>query len=503
MVKSSEHIVREGAAYIYIHFAASMIAGYVFWIILSQITTTETIGSFSAIIALSDILTSIAIIGMPDAVQRFLGKTFSEHKFRDSGVYIRASLLFLSLGILASSLLLISADWFYKSAKIDPSLIPVIILALSSSAIYIVLNSIIIATLKTRILPIIVVISSAAKIALSIILVLAGGGVLGLTLGYIVFGNSLSSIVLGVVIIRFLRSMPKKALETKINFVFASKSLLIAGAASWTPTLIATIGYQLGTIVLYGFQGSSEAGIYFITLTIVNGIALGMSSLLVIALPVLSSMHDGRKRFTWQMIRLSSLISIPFSTSLIFYSEDILKLLGQDYVEGTWSLQILLMSTFPLVIVNGVDTLVYAYGNYRKSLAINLSLNIPRIILYFVLVPFYGVTGAAVSYTLGTLIAFAFSVAIARKIRMVLFWKDLASVLIIPISIAFSLYILHVNYIIGIFATTITSYLVLLKIGVLTRSDISDFLQILPHSISNPMIRLLKRIEERLKDPFR
>ena len=502
MIKSNKHNVGEGAAYIYIHFASSMIAGYVFWIILSQITTTETIGTFSAIISLTDILTSIAIIGIPDAIQRFLGKTFSEHKFGDSQVFIKTSLLFLSLGIFASGLLLVSVDWFYKSARLDPTLIPLVLFALGPSAIYILLNAIVIASLKTKVLPIVVVVSSIAKITLSIILLLTGSGVLGLTLGYIVFGNSFASILLGIVVVRFLRSMDTKKSEKKISFVYASKNVLIAGASSWIPTLVATIGYQLGTIVLFGAQGSFEAGIYFITLTIVNGIALGMSSLFVIALPVLSSMHEGRKRFTWETIRLSSLVSLPLSTSLIFYSRDVLQLLGQNYVEGTWSLQILLMSIFPTVIMYGVDTLVYSYGNYRQSLAINLSMNVPRIILYFIFVPLYGVTGAAISYTLGSLIALIFSSVVARKIGLVLIWKDLVLVLIIPILVGFTIYILQVYYIIGIIATIIISYLALLKLGVLTRSDINDFLLILPHGFSYSMIRILKRIEKILKDPF-
>jgi O-antigen/teichoic acid export membrane protein len=273
--------------------------------------------------------------------------------------------------------------------------------------------------------------------------------------------------------------------------------------ASWIPLLITTVGAQLGTIVVFGSQGANQAGVYFIALTIVNGITGVMYSLFTIGLPALSGMQDGRKRFTWHTIRLSVLISLPFSSSLIFYSKEIMQLIGQDYTQGALSLQILLLSMLPTAILTGVTALAYSYGNYRQVLMIGLATSIPRTMLYFILVPTFTSTGAAISYTTGALIGFILSVIIAKKsIGMLIFWKDLALTLVMPTIVGFIFgNIFHINYIIGIIGTVVISYLVLLLLGVLRRSDVTDSLNMFPFTISNPIIRVINSVENKFKKP--
>jgi peptidoglycan biosynthesis protein MviN/MurJ (putative lipid II flippase) len=125
--------------------------------------------------------------------------------------------------------------------------------------------------------------------------------------------------------------------------------------------------------------------------------------------------------------------------------------------------------------------LVYSYGNYKQVLAIGLATSIPRTTLYFALVPVYGNTGAAMSYTIGAIVGFAVSVAIANKIKMQMSWKDLGYILIIPTGIAFGLDLLHVNFIVGIAATLV----------------IRDAVNILPNSISDQVTCILKMIDRK------
>ena len=66
-------------------------------------------------------------------------------------------------------------------------------------------------------------------------------------------------------------------------------------------------------------------------------------------------------------------------------------------------------------------------------------MSVPRAVLYFALVPIYGGIGAAIGYKLGTIIGCIVSIIIAKKIGMLLFWKDLAVIFFIPTTIAFTL----------------------------------------------------------------
>jgi O-antigen/teichoic acid export membrane protein len=488
--------VGKGAFYLYIQLISSMISGYIFLILLARITTTEIIGTFSLLVSISEIFANIAIVGLPDSIQRFVGKSILQNKMSDAKVFVKIAFVFLLGGIFASCIIILFLrDWLSDVFGIGFGLLIVVDLLIASYAIYTVSYSIVVASLKTKVLPLIIIVSSIAKVILSLSLVTMGGGIIGLSLGYTFFGQILSSILLGYVIFRIFKS-PSKQIKAQVTTSNASKSLLVGGLVVWVPILITTLGIDLGTLVLYDTNGSHESGVYFLTLAIVNAIFAIIYSVYTISLPALSSMSDGRKRFTWQTIRLSAIIVLPLSSAIILYSKDILLLIGTNYTEGTIPMQILLMSTFPIVILSGIETLVYSYGQYRHTLSINIASSVPRTILYFALVPIFGISGVAISYTAGSVIGFIVSVAVAYRIKMHIFWKSLILTLLLSLSLAFTFATLNVNYVTGILGTIIISYLLLMKLHIIEKSDGSFLIELMPPKISQTVLAILKKIEK-------
>ena len=299
---------------------------------------------------------------------------------------------------------------------------------------------------------------------------------------------------MGIILIKIFEKS-KKSLQQEISFKNASKNLLLAGMVVWIPTLVTTLGIDLGTLVLYNIHGAYQSGIYFVTVAISNALNAITFSIFAIALPVLSSMVDGRKRFAWNTVRLGSIVAMPLSSSLVFYSGDIMQLIGSNYVEGSFPLQILLMSVFPNLIFAGVETLVFSYGQYRHTLILNLASSIPRTVLYFALVPFFGMTGVAMSYIIGSLIGLIASWIIAKRIRMIIYWKILALTLVLPMLIGLIMSTLNVNYIIGIISTIVISYLAFIKLGIVLDSDISYFTELMPYKFSRMLTYLFKKLK--------
>ena len=207
-------------------------------------------------------------------------------------------------------------------------------------------------------------------------------------------------------------------------------------------------------------------------------------------------MLDGRKRFVWQTIRIGAIMALPLSCSIIIYSNDIMHLIGSNYEKGSFSLQILLLSTFPIIVMSGIETLVFSYGQYRHALTINLASSIPRTFLYFALVPIFGMSGVAISYTIGSVIGFMVSAIVVNRIRMSIFWKPLALTLFLPLSLAFLFETLNVNYIIGIGSTITVTYLLLMKLHVIEKTDGSFLTELMPNKISKPLITLFGKIEK-------
>jgi O-antigen/teichoic acid export membrane protein len=492
----NKQVLGRGAVYLYIQIVVSAISAYVFWLIMTQLTSSDVIGTLSAIIALAEILSSFALIGIQDSVQRFLGKTFSERKIEDSKVYFGASLFFTAIGIIASSLLVIFGQDFFKLKEIDSTLQLILILVIAAKSIQLLLSSVVISTLKTGVLALINIVSSTTKIVLSIIIVLLGSGIIGLTISYLLIDSTLSSILLGIVILKLLKPVSRKEFGPKISFINASKDVLIGGVTSWVPILVTSIGYQLGTIILFGSKGPTDAAIYFLTLNIVNGILFSTIAIFGITLPALSSMDDGRKRLAWQTIRWSALISMPLSAFLVFFSQDVMRLFGESYVKGAMSLQILLLSILPTIVAGGIGNLVFSYGKYKQYLCIHVAMNVPRTALYFALIPIYGIIGGAVSFVIGSIMALLVTLILIPRIRILVFWKELVLISIIPLAIAFLLYILQINFVYAIPLGIVVSYIVLLKLHTITRTDIQDLLNVLPSVISNQIVRIWKRINQ-------
>src|SRR6266487_5584329 len=245
--------IGRGAAFIYIETIASMISGYIFWIIMSKITTSETIGISSALVSFASIVAVIANIGIPTGLQRFIGKSFSEKKIDDAKTFVTVSLLLVCAGIAACSIIiLIIQNWTHGIFGFDFNLIMVAILFIGSAAISMLFRSVVIASLKTKSLPIIMVTSSIVKLIAAIILLLLGTGALGLSIGF-TSNHILSSTLLGIFVMRtiFKSSRTNNLL---IGFIHDCKSILLSSIVYWIPLLITTIGSQLGTIVVFGSQ---------------------------------------------------------------------------------------------------------------------------------------------------------------------------------------------------------------------------------------------------------
>ena len=232
MIESNKQAIGRGAAYIYIQYFVSAISGYIFWLILTQLTSSSIVGTLSAIIATSEILTSFAIIGIPDSIQRYLGKSFYEKNAQSAKKYLAASFLLVSLGIFATSLFIIFDNTIFNLSENGNNLKLLIITIVISSTVNLLLTSIVIASLKTRVLPTVNIISSSSKIILSIFLVLSGSGVVGISLSYLVFGNVLSAILLTIYSISLFRPTSKIQTKSAIGLRHASRDLLAGGVAS-------------------------------------------------------------------------------------------------------------------------------------------------------------------------------------------------------------------------------------------------------------------------------
>jgi O-antigen/teichoic acid export membrane protein len=489
--------IGRGAVYLYIENIGSMLFGYAFWFILSRITTPEVVGISSSLISIATMFTAIAAVGVPLGAQRFLGKIFLERRFEDSIIYLKSSFLIVSIGLLGSGIVVLLGRETFLS-NFSPILVNMTLVLIITSTISVLLRSIIIASLETKKILFATIISSAVKLFVVVSLLYFGMDEVGILIAFTTT-PLLTSVILMSDVRIFLKQASKK---TILRFMDSFKGLLKASVASWIPLSIETIGAQLGIIVVLGIEGPTQAGFYFIAFQISMGILSVIWALEGTTYPALSAKDKGRRRFVWKTIKICLIILLPISFAVIFYSINITELFGSSYSEGSPSLQILLLSVFPTTIMNAIGILTYAYGNYRDVLFIGLATAIPRSLLYFVLVPWFGSIGAALSYTLGALFGYFVSLSISRRLGMTMHWREAAFMIVIPLSIAYFLSSLNVHFVIGIILSILISYLLFLKLKLIDRNDVQDYLTVLPSDIANPVIKIINKIGVRLNPDY-
>jgi O-antigen/teichoic acid export membrane protein len=464
-------------------------AGYILWLFLSNLTTPDVIGIASTVISLSVIFSQIIDLALPIGSTRFLGRSFAEGKAEETRLIVKASLLITCASIiLGSALILVFNQWLTPAIGIDLTII--LILIIGSSVIFNLLHDMLIAALRTKSLPKIMVLSSIVRITLAIVLVLLGTGAAGITIGYLI-GFATATILISLVLVTLL--MPVKK-ESTLYLFKSCKDILVASLPSWIPRVLAVVGAHLGTVVVFGSYGANQAGSYFIAMAIFYAIDAIKTSLFSVAFPILSSMDDQRKRLVWRLIKMSLVVSLPISSAAMVYSNEVLGLIGPNYVQASIPLKIILISIFPLTFIVGISTLVYAYGNYWQVFAIGLGLNVPRVLLYFIIVPGFGSEGAAIAFTTGSVIGFIVSIIVARRIRMEILWKEPTLIFVIPTGIAFVLNYFHTAYIVGIPVILFLSIMLMLISRVLTKSEVRESLDILPERIGRPLINILNKL---------
>jgi O-antigen/teichoic acid export membrane protein len=494
------NVVGRGAAYIFVETMVGFLSGVLLWLVLTRITSSEVIGTSSTVISLSTIFTIVATIGIPEGASRFLSKSFHEKNLAKASIFLKSSLFLICIGVTASTISL----WLLKDRisvfHSDPYLIIFSTVIIGSAALGNLFYSTILATLKTKVSSMVLIISSCSRTAIVIILVLVHLEEFGIVIGY-AFSEVLTCLLLALAANRVLKSEAKSNSESKLDRPL--KTVVTASVPYWIPRLIAVLGgANLGTVVVFGANGSTEAASYFLANSILTATLATVTPLHGIAYPALSAMIDGRKKFAWRIIKISTIISVPLSISIMFYSNAIIEVLGQNYAEASLFLRILLISVVPTCVSIMVIQLSYAYGNYRQVLYLGLASSIPRTLLYFIIVPSFGGAGAAASFLIGSMISFILSLIIAKKIGLIIHWGELGLIIVVSLLSALILSYFEINFVIGIIITIAISVFASLRFRILSRFEVEEMINVLPGGMAIRLNLLMHKIGKFLNKDY-
>lgn len=413
-----------GSLFVFIASIITAFLGYFIRIILARKLSVEDYGLFFAIFAFVSFLLFFRDLGLGSALVKHLAEFKAKNKFDEIKTGILSvffSLLILSavLGIILYFLAPLLAQNYFKDGRAE-YIIYFFIAYILFSALFLFLRNIFQGFQKIKIFALM------EPIRLGIIL---GGVLLLFGLGYgiltPVIAYTASWLAVFVVFLPFAFKT-FFFLKYKIKDVCkVTKQLYIFGIAIALANIGARVIARIDILMLTYFNSLSEVAVYNVILPTALLFLFFSQAISPVLYPLVSELwaKKDKKRLT-QGIKLlykySFVITMPaFLTILVFSSLTIKLLFGAKYIAGSFALQILLIGILFLLISTINNTILAAIGKpgaVTKSFLIIAGINI---VLNLLLIPLFGIEGAAAATLISYLLLLVLStIFVVRYIRI-------------------------------------------------------------------------------------
>lgn len=458
--------VVRGGFWLYASSVVSNVGGFIYWLLISWIAGSAILGLTSVTVGFAALINGVISLGIGMGLRHFLGHCLGEGDIGCFRRYLWTGLTFsLITYSTASAALAIAGAVGLGVAGLTPDMVRMASILVLLDGVSTITQSGVVSTLRTEVVMVATLAGNVAKLVVGVLLVKAGLGFVGAVVGFALLPVSL--VVVGAAYLLRFAGMPV-APSTEVL-----KELLRGSVVSWLPAVIVLAGQWVGVLAVFGSVGEVGTGRYYVAFAISNFV-LGVAVMMIwLLLPVLSGMRDGRKTAASRVLRLSLAIMVPAAAFVATYPSLPLSLLGSEYVDASATLTVLLMSSVPLAVYSVVNSLVYSYRRYLDVLYLGLSQNVPRLLLYLLLVPRLGGFGAAVSFTAGAFTGLVHAAILARDTGFGVGWVDIGKAVAIPTSFMAVAYLLSLPWFLGVGLAVVT-YLLYARVGVLRKEDVRD-----------------------------
>ncbi|MBU3073205.1 flippase [Clostridium estertheticum] len=301
---------------------------------------------------------------------------------------------------------------------------------------------------------------------------------------YIVpIASAISSIISNI----YLIYIYKKKEKYKINFVVdfkQYKELIINAWPFFFSGVFATINCNIDTLMLGFMKGNFEVGLYNSVYKLVNVLTLFVSFIFVPLYPVFIEYYNDKKfdemsRLIKKVRKLMYIIAIPtLVVAFTVNQETIRTLYGNNYIGASTAFTILISYVAIFFIRELYGYELTAWGLQKKYMNIVLISSMFNIISNLIVIPRYGVNGAAINTLISEIINIALMYRLSRKTLYIKY--DNKYILNIVISAIFMTIVIYITKFVSInvfvlVATAGSVYCIsILKLKVITVQEIKN-----------------------------
>ena len=404
----------KGSSIVFIGIFISKFLAYVYRLLIARVGP-EQYGLFSIALGLTGILVTISVLGLNLGLMRYI--PFFKGKEDNEKILLTIR---ESLKLTAAISLFFSILVFFLSEKISIGLFNnhelITILKIMSLSIFFgtltfMLYDLMIAFQKAKYHVLIKnFFENAIKIVLTFILIyIIGIGALGAAYGYLfslIISLFVAIYMVNKYVFRFITikkiyggiKIRKELVSYSMPLMFSDLSISII---VWTDTLI--LGH---------FRSATEVGIYNAALPTAHLMYLIPYALMMLFLPVLTETYSKGEKEVLNSIYLRVTKWIFFTNLMlvsffVLFSRIIMKnLFGQEYISGNIVLIILSLGLFLGYLIEPTERMFMIFKKTKTIFLITISVLVSSLSLNFMLIPIYGMIGAAIAAAITQILIF-------------------------------------------------------------------------------------------------
>lgn len=386
----------------------SAMVGLGYWTVAAWRYSAAAVGSNSAAISLTMLVAAIAQLNLSGAMVRFVPAAGARTRRLVAVAYLVSTGTAIVAGIVC-----VAAIWLIAPGVTfleDVSAQTMFIAAVAAYALFVLQDGVLTALRRTPLVPVENVLFSITKLVLLITLA-AALPVRGIFASWVL---ALGGAVVVVGMFLFARAIPRRQREsTAVDRLPPLRDIARFVAADYVGSVFSIASVTAMPVLVVAVLGPAQTAYYSIAWAIANAVHLinvNMGTSLVVETAADQSRLAAEAR---RVVARTATILIPAVAAVTVLAPYVLGLFGDGYRSGTTTLRLLVLAALPHLLVSTAISAARVRRKLRLLLTIQIAMCLSTLGLAAILIPRFGLRGAALAW-LATQIALA-AILLARR----------------------------------------------------------------------------------------
>lgn len=414
--------IARGAGIIFFGTIITYLLRFFLKVIISRYFGPANYGLFSLGEMILNFALIFSLLGFQNGIIKYVAHYAAlGDKSRIKGAFFTAFKSSLMVSIFISFILIIFskilANSIFKISELR-FIIVVFAIALPFNAILMIITNTIIAFKK----PEYNLISNSlgrdlSNLVIVLVIILIGGTILHVSFAY------LFSVIIAFLISYYILNIKfSKIFNFKINSIYNYKQMLFYSMPLFFSGIFVNIMSWTDTFFLGFLRDSYDVGIYNVAMPLAASLALISSAFSNIFFPMMTEFRALNKfsqlRHTYVVIlRWILMISLPFVLIIILFPKIILQLFfGSEFISGSLVLIIIILAYFFKGLTGPCTQMLMAFDKIKMIFYVNSISAILNILFNIILIPIYGLIGAAIATAVSIVIRQLILFILANKL---------------------------------------------------------------------------------------